>query len=164
GAASLQRTARLVVVLREAIDAHAQERAELRLARVEALEEVFFERAREERLRQVLRVLVGLLPVRAQVLVERAPVDGRDDIPGPRALVRVGARRLLDQAEARLGERPLRAAHGGITFHARHHAPLEHRPQRLPRRQRLPPHAATCYLSPRPTWSRASGAFRRREP
>src|SRR6185295_15961501 len=71
----------------KAIEAHPNECAEARPRRIVFGEEVTLESVREERLGQIFGVFARLLPVDAQMLVDRAPIGCRHGVPRAPALL-----------------------------------------------------------------------------
>src|SRR5205085_234578 len=64
-----------MLIGRESIERHSQVRPERSLPRIETLEEIALQRARQETLRQVLGFLVALVPFHPYVFVNRLPIE-----------------------------------------------------------------------------------------
>ena len=92
-AAALETAGRLLFVGEETVEAGAHERAEARLRRIVPGEVLALERAREELLGQVLRVLGPAPPAQPDVDVDRAPVAARQRLVGRRPARGIGAAR-----------------------------------------------------------------------
>src|SRR5262249_16803968 len=86
----------------EAVEADAQEGPEAGARRIERHEEALLERAREELLRQVGRLLVVRPPLEAEVVADRLPIGLDERLPADAARLRVGA---ADRLEDRKGSR-----------------------------------------------------------
>src|SRR5262249_6362827 len=89
----------------EAVEADAEEGAELGPRRIVGAERALIDRAEEEGLRRVFGVLRGLVPAEAQVRVDRAPVSGEDAREAALALAAVGALQADDRGELCLRKR-----------------------------------------------------------
>ena len=116
--AALLASRRLHLVLHEAIEADAQERAEPRLRRIEPIEELLLERGGEKRLRRVLGVLGRRAPAHAQVLVDRPPVRVDQRLEGLLPHRAVAAANPMQHRQPRLRERPRRGRPCPVTHDA----------------------------------------------
>ena len=76
----------------------------LPLLRIVAVEEFLLDGAREESLRQVLRVLVRLAEAQAQIFVGRLPIRLDEDRESPLALQQIGALRRENRGVTRGGK------------------------------------------------------------
>ncbi len=98
----------------ETIGAHAHERAELRLRRLVLLEPRLLERVREERLREILRVLGLEAPGDPEVLVHRLPVALDQIAERLPARLRIDVTHPLDHGVPRRGKSARRTRVAGI--------------------------------------------------
>ena len=106
-AAAFQAPGGLVLVRQEAVEARPDERAEAGLRGIVAREVLALERAREELLRQVLRVFWTAAPPEADVDVDRTPVAAGERFVGGGAARGIDAPKVADDGRTCGGEGPL---------------------------------------------------------
>jgi hypothetical protein len=106
----------LALVGDETVDARAKERPELRPGGVVSVEEPLFQRAREERLRAVLRDVAWLAPLEPEVLVDGLPVGGDQDLDGAVARHGIAAAHGPDRRLTRAREHRAQCAPPGGAY------------------------------------------------
>src|SRR5207249_5220566 len=99
---ALQAARSSAVLRRDPVDAGAKEGAQAGAGRVESGQQVLLERVREEVLRQVGRLVVGLAPVQPQITVDGAPVRGGERGQGAPPRLRIA---FADRRERRVSGR-----------------------------------------------------------
>ena len=118
--AALQSPSSLRLIRQHAIDAHAHKSPQTRLCRIEAIEKSLLDRPRKKFLRQILRVLARLIPMDANVFVNRLPVGTNQQIKRPRAFGRIIAARGQHRGPARQRKAAAATASAKIAIVVRH--------------------------------------------